>query len=114
MVVASSALAGVPRPAKLPAAITMSADMDLVSRLCMKPPAVDGEDRFPPIAVSVGSRAVDVGPYHREKGGVGSQPRIWCISTGGGGRGNCGTKLPLQTFRLGAPEKGTDDTRHTK
>src|SRR4051794_27433266 len=113
MVVASSALAGVPRPAKLPAAITMSADMDLVSRLCMKPPAVDGEDRFPPFAVPVGSCAVDVGPYHRGKGGVGFFAANLVHLEGGGGR-LLRTKLPLQTFRLGAPERGTDDTRHTK
>jgi hypothetical protein len=80
----------------------------------MKPPAADGEDRFPPFAVPVGSCAVDVGPYHRGKGGVGFFAANLVHLEEGGGPDSCGTKLRLQTSRLGAPEKGTDDTRHTE
>src|SRR3954451_2720805 len=114
MVVASSALAGVPRPAKLPAAITMSADMDLVSRLCMNPPAADGEDRFPPFAVPVGSCAVDVGPYHRGKGGVGFFAANLVHLEEGGGPDSCGTRFPLKPPRWGAPKRATAPTRHTE
>src|SRR3954449_12222315 len=106
MVVASSALAGVPSPAKLPAAITMSADMDLVSRLCMKPPAVDGEDRFPPFAVAVGSCAVDVGPYHRGKSGGGFFAANLVHLEGGCGPGSGETNLPPSHFPFGPPKKG--------
>src|SRR3954447_4586194 len=106
MVVGSSAVAGVPRPAKLPAAITMSADRDLVSRLCMNPPAVDGEDRLPPFAVSVGSRAVDFGPYHRGEGGVGPSPRIWAPERRRRARLLAQPRHPFRPA-VWAPQKGT-------